>query len=123
MRWRVGRRPTSRSMDFTSCQGQPVSAERAAGRRSPTARASATVRGGVMDTAGPSDTYTIVASVTYWPEDATASPRAWGDSNLPVFARGTLALPPGRPMLGLCGIADRSKDTRDGEPAHKLRIR
>ena len=30
MRWRVGRKPTWRSMVFTSCQGQPVSSERAA---------------------------------------------------------------------------------------------
>src|ERR1700674_4463453 len=31
MRWRVGRKPTWRSMAFTSCQGQPVSSARAAG--------------------------------------------------------------------------------------------
>src|SRR4029077_20844088 len=59
---------------------------------------------GVMDTAGPSDTYAIVAFVTYWPEDATASQRAWGNSNLAAFGRARLTLPPGRPMLGLCGL-------------------
>src|SRR5438093_2810624 len=44
MRWRVGRKPTSRSMDFTSCQGQPVSGERA----TPAATGSAVSRG-LMD--------------------------------------------------------------------------
>src|SRR5215472_16846414 len=104
MRWRVGRKPTSRSIDFTSCQGQPVSVERRS--EPPIALATTTVRDGVMDTAGPSDTYAIVAFVTYWPEDATASQRAWGNSNLVAFGRARLTLPPRRPMLGLGGSAD-----------------
>ena len=30
MRWRVGRKPTWRSIAFTSCHGQPVNSERSA---------------------------------------------------------------------------------------------
>src|SRR5262245_45617807 len=33
MRWRVGRRPTSRSLALTSCQGQPLSSARHMGPR------------------------------------------------------------------------------------------
>src|SRR5665647_3416090 len=45
MRWRVGRRPTLRSIAFTSCQGQPVSEVRsAAGAAGALARGSSVVR-------------------------------------------------------------------------------
>src|SRR5262249_49942628 len=32
MRWRVGRKPTSRNMAFTSCQGQPLRPDRSGDR-------------------------------------------------------------------------------------------
>ena len=67
MRWRVGRRPTSRSIAFTSCHGQPVRAVRGTGAGSRSG-ASATfvntmVRDGVMDLPNA----TIVSFVTYSP--------------------------------------------------------
>src|SRR5512132_3831181 len=99
MRWRVGRKPTSRSMDFTSCHGQPVSAERKgvpAARSAPsTALVKTTVRDGVVGTGEPFMLLaTIVAFVTYGAEHATPSQEHWGDSNL----RGSWLCPPG----GLC---------------------
>src|SRR6266446_2906998 len=79
---RVGRSPTSRSMDFTSCHGQPVSWERAL--------LSAQAPGGSLDllkttecdgVIGTPEPYSshpraIVAFVTYCFRDATPSANA-----------------------------------------------
>src|SRR5262249_32776510 len=87
MRCRVGRKPTSRSMDFTSCHGQPVSVERAVGLASRPGLSIVLVyamRDGVMARLGFPLLYSgaIVAFVTYAPEDATPSQQHWGNSNL-----------------------------------------
>src|SRR5258708_34533306 len=100
MRWRVGRRPTSRSMDFTSCQGQPVSAERAdvLGNRSASSAAlvKTMVRDGVMGTTEPLDTdpAMIVAFVTYGAEHATPSQQHSDYSNLDDIRQGVEGLAP-----------------------------
>src|SRR6516162_9640709 len=83
MRWRVGRRPTARSIALTSCHGQPVSAGRVAVPAIPSATAVAVLRmtlsGGDMGTPGHSYVLiaTTVALVTYRSEDATAPGRGW----------------------------------------------
>src|SRR5882757_2755357 len=93
IRWRVGRSPTSRSIDLTSCHGQPVSVERGAtlaSRSVPsTALANTMVRDGGIGTPEPftsepfgTSTRLIVAFVTYRPQDATPSQQHWGNSNL-----------------------------------------
>src|SRR5262245_31417029 len=100
MRWRVGRRPTSRSMDFTSRQGQPVSAERGdalAARSAPsTALVKTMVRDGVMGTTEPFKSYParIVAFVTYGAEHATPSQQHWGDSELDYIRQGVAGFAP-----------------------------
>src|SRR5215468_2321200 len=89
MRWRVGRRPTSRSMDFTSRQGQPVSAERedvlAARSALSTALVKTMVRDGAMGTIEPSrhsgGNDCCICNI-YGAEHATPSQQHWGDSNL-----------------------------------------
>src|SRR6266446_3101952 len=100
MRWRVGRRPTSRSMAFTSRQGQPVSAERADvfGTRSACSAAlvKTMVRDGVMGTTEPLDTdpATIVAFVTYGAEHATPSQQHSDYSNLADIRQGVAGFAP-----------------------------
>src|SRR5262245_17026366 len=100
MRWRVGRRPTSRSMDFTSRQGQPVSAERedalAARSALSAALVKTMVRDGAMGTIEPSrhSSATIVAFVTYGAEHATPSQQHWGDSNLGDIRQGVAGFAP-----------------------------
>src|SRR5262245_27785684 len=108
MRWRVGRKPTSRSIALTSCHGQPVSAARAADDRSV---ASATlvktmVRDGVMARGFLLffQAFSIVAFVTYGSQDATVSQQRYGNSNLATFGRGWLVLLGCLPMLGVPGV-------------------
>src|SRR5712691_11021533 len=101
MRCLVGRRPTSRSMDLTSCHGQPVSEEREA--EAPSRSAPSTefvntmVRDAVIGTPEPFQYQrpTIVAFVTYRSEDATPSQQDWGNSNLAAFGGNMAFFRPG----------------------------
>src|SRR6476660_3642474 len=99
MRWRVGRKPTSRSMDFTSRHGQPVSAERvkAARSASSTGLVKTTVRDDVMygwNLSKMPCPPRIVAFVTYGAEHATPSQQHSDYSNLGDIRQGVAGFAP-----------------------------